>query len=197
MSTHLIADPTATRTAVPASLSPDWWALSAGFTEEAAIIADRDDLIVTIAPGAGHGSPACFLPSHASIEIDGVHLDPIAPGTADPADPADRTRYSTAWGLLTHECAHARHTRWNPPTGTPAGVAEAAMLLEESRIEAAQLRRHPDDRHWLRASARNLILGDARTTARKILSGCRSADSALRELLYLESPHPIKRLRCQ
>ncbi|WP_263249586.1 vWA domain-containing protein [Saccharopolyspora rosea] len=165
MSTHLIAAPTATPTAAPASLSPDWWALSAGFTEEAPVIADRDDLIVTIAPGAGHGSPACFLPSHALIEIDGVHLGPIHPRTADPADPADRTRYSTAWGLFTHECAHARHTRWNPPAGTPAGVAEAAMLLEESRIEAAHLCRRPDDRHWLRSSARNLILGDMPTSS--------------------------------
>jgi hypothetical protein len=34
------------------------------------------------------------------------------------------------------------------------------MLLEESRIEAAQLRRRPDDRHWLRASATEIIIGD-------------------------------------
>jgi hypothetical protein len=39
-------------------------------------------------------------------------------------------------------------------------VAAAAMLLEEPRMEAAQVRRRPDDRHWLRASATNLILAD-------------------------------------
>ncbi|MBK0870220.1 VWA domain-containing protein [Saccharopolyspora sp. HNM0986] len=163
MSTHVIADPTATGT-MSAPLRPDWWALSAGFTDEAPIIADRDDLIVTIAPGAGHGSPACFLPPHASIEIDGAHLGAVDPRTADPADPADRARYATAWGLFTHECAHAAHSRWDPPTGAPAGIAEAALLLEESRIEAAHLARRPDDRHWLRAATRNLILDDMPTT---------------------------------
>jgi hypothetical protein len=38
---------------------------------------------------------------------------------------------------------------------------EAAMMLEETRIEAAQIRRRPDDRYWLRASASGLILADA------------------------------------
>ncbi|MEY8042751.1 hypothetical protein AB8O55_25375, partial [Saccharopolyspora cebuensis] len=126
-------------------------------------MADRDDLVVTIAPGAGHGSPACFLPPHAAIEVDGAHFGALDPGTADPADPADRARYAAVWGLFTHECAHARHTRWSPPPEAPAGAVAAALLLEESRIEAAQLRRRPDDRHWLRASARKLILDDLPT----------------------------------
>ena len=73
---------------------------------------------------------------------------------------SDRARYATAWGLLTHECAHARHTTWQPPPDAPPGALAAALLLEESRIEAAQIRRRPDDRHWLRASATNLILAD-------------------------------------
>ncbi|MGH8917947.1 MAG: hypothetical protein ACRD0H_06340, partial [Actinomycetes bacterium] len=73
---------------------------------------------------------------------------------------SDRARYSTAWGLLTHECAHAAHTTWQPPPDAPPGALAAALLLEESRIEAAQIRRRPDDRHWLRASATNLILAD-------------------------------------
>uniref|UniRef100_UPI00245862D1 VWA domain-containing protein n=1 Tax=Nocardia wallacei TaxID=480035 RepID=UPI00245862D1 len=64
------------------------------------------------------------------------------------------------WGALTHECAHAAHTRWNPPEGTDPGTARAATILEESRIEAAQVRRRPEDRHWLRACTRELVLGD-------------------------------------
>lgn len=164
MSTHVIADPTATHTPPSAASGPGWWSLSAALTDEAPIIAERDDLVVTIAPGAGHGSPACFLPPHAAIEINGDHLHPVDPATAQPADPTDRAAYATVWGLFTHECAHARHSHWDPPTGTPAGIAEAAMLLEESRIEAAHLARRPDDRHWLRASTRNLILDDMPTT---------------------------------
>ncbi|GAB2677238.1 hypothetical protein GCM10027271_42580 [Saccharopolyspora gloriosae] len=164
MSTHVITDPAATRTPIHAPPSPAWLRLSAALTEEVPIIADRDDLIVDIAPGAGHGAPACFLPPHASIEIDGTHLGKIDPATVDPADPADRARYATVWGLFTHECAHAQHSRWDPPADAPAGAVSAAMLLEESRIESAHLRRRPDDRHWLRASARNLILADMPTT---------------------------------
>ena len=94
-----------------------------------------------------------------------MHLGRLNPATVDPTDPADRTRYATTWGLFTHECAHAAHSRWAPPAGTAAGIAEAAMLLEESRIEAAHLARRPDDRHWLRASAREIILNDMPTTS--------------------------------
>ncbi|WP_308015872.1 hypothetical protein, partial [Saccharopolyspora sp. 6M] len=175
----MVTDPAATRTSFPAPLSPSWLSLSAALTEEAPIIADRDDLVVDIAPGAGHGAPACFLPPHASIEINGTHLGKINPATADPSDPADRTRYATVWGLFTHECAHAQHSRWDPPTDAPPGAVAAAMLLEESRIEAAHLRRRPDDRHWLRASARNLILADMPT------SGMTAPDAALAAGLLL------------
>jgi hypothetical protein len=181
MSTHLITDPTATTD--PTVSSPDapgsaptaattgvtgpagraWAVLSTALTDEAALIADRDDLLVTIAPGAGHGAPACLLTTQAMIEIDGAHLAPVTPAAARPDDPADRGRYATTWGLLVHECAHARHSLWIPPADTPPAAVAAAELLEESRIEAAQIRVRPDDRHWLRASARALILADTLT----------------------------------
>jgi hypothetical protein len=125
------------------------------------MIADRDDLLVTISPGAGHGSPAAFLPAHATIEIDGEHLDGVDPGSVTPARVADQNRIPTVWGLFTHECAHARHSVWRSPPGTPAGVAAAAELLEEPRIEAAQIHRRPADRRWLRASSTALILSGA------------------------------------
>ena len=153
---------------VGAGLAPGWRLLSAALTDEAALIADRDDLLVTIAPGAGHGAPACLIPNEAMIEIDGTHLGGLDPATLRPEDPADRARYDTAWGLLVHECAHARHSLWTTPhtdgsaddgaVAVAAGAVAAAELLEESKIEAAQIRVRPDDRHWLRASARALIL---------------------------------------
>ena len=183
MSAHLITDDTTTPTdptiepPTPRSAADGWLALSAAMTDAIPDIADREDLIVTIALGAGHGAPACFLPHHAAVEVDGTHLG-IDPATARPDDPRDRARYATAWGLLTHEAAHARHSTWTPTTSTPTAsippdapavtspavtspaVVEAAMLLEESRIEAAQIRRRPADRYWLRASATGLILAD-------------------------------------
>ncbi|GLY68737.1 vWA domain-containing protein [Amycolatopsis taiwanensis] len=158
MSTHLAADPTATGAAIyPAR--PEWLTLSAALAEEVPVIADRDDLLVTIAPGAGGGAPACFYPARALIEVDGDHLG-VDPATVDPANLSDRPRYAPMWGALTHECGHARHTAWDPPTGAPPGVVAAAMLLEEPRMEAAHIRRRPDDRHWLRACVNGIVAAD-------------------------------------
>jgi hypothetical protein len=158
MTRHLALDPTTSGTAVfPAQ--PEWLTLSAALADEVPVIADREDLLVSIAPGAGAGAPACFYPARALIEVDGNHLG-MDPATATPANLSDRTRYAAMWGLLTHECGHAKHTRWDPPKDAPPAVVAAAMLLEEPRMEAAQVRRRPDDRHWLRASARDLILAD-------------------------------------
>ncbi|MEV6602763.1 vWA domain-containing protein [Kutzneria sp. NPDC051319] len=159
MTAHTITDPTATGSAVfPAA--PGWDALSAALTAEVPVIADRDDLLVTIAPGAGHGAPACFLPATAMIEVDGAHMT-ADPATARPHLISDRTRYAPMWGALTHECAHSKHTRWHaavPDDADPATV-DAALLLEEPRIEHAHIRRRPDDRHWLRACVKTIVTG--------------------------------------
>jgi VWA domain containing CoxE-like protein len=155
---HLLADPAATPSPDPAG---DWLPLSAALTAQIPAIAGRDDLVVACALGAGHGSPACYLPALARVEVDGTHLG-VDPAIADPARPSDRERYPATWGALTHEAAHAAHSRWAaaiPATAAPAW-AEAAILLEESRIEARQLRRRPGDRRWLRASATRFVLGD-------------------------------------
>ncbi|MCU1680211.1 MAG: hypothetical protein JWQ81_950 [Amycolatopsis sp.] len=159
MTAHTIADPAATGSAVfPAA--PGWDALSAALTAEVPVIADRDDLMVTIAPGAGHGAPACFLHATAVIEVDGAHM-PVDPATARPHLTSDRTRYAPMWGALTHECAHSKHTRWHAavPEDTDPAIVDAALLLEEPRIERAHIRRRPDDRHWLRACVKTIVTG--------------------------------------
>ncbi|WP_394617364.1 vWA domain-containing protein [Lentzea sp. JNUCC 0626] len=156
MTAHVIAAPAIVGTAVfPAA--PGWLSLSEAMTAEVPAITDRDDLLVNIAPGAGHGAPACLL-HNGIIEIDGTHMGTVDPVTATPHLTSDRARYATVWGLLTHECAHARHSKWTPPWNADPDAVAAATLLEESRIEAAQIRRRPDDRHWLRASSANLVL---------------------------------------
>ncbi|MEU9018657.1 VWA domain-containing protein [Actinomadura sp. NPDC048394] len=151
----------ATRTApaMGAALGGAWLPLSAAFTDAAADLTDRQDLTVRCAPGLGQGAPGCFVPALATIELDGTHLG-HRPDTCDPTRPADRHRYPILWGVLVHEAAHATHTRWSPPTGAPAAAMDAALALEESRIEAAQVRRRPADRPWLRAAASSLILAD-------------------------------------
>ncbi|MCP2290810.1 VWA domain-containing protein [Nocardia amikacinitolerans] len=153
------AAPATTRASASVPVTGAWIALSAAMTAEAPPIADRDDLTVTIAPGAGFGSPAVFVPSRAAVEIDGTQLT-IDPATAHPERSSDRNRYPAVWGAFVHECAHAKHSAWNPPPVAHPGVVDAAYMLEESRIEAAQIRRRPDDRHWLRASTTEIVIGD-------------------------------------
>jgi hypothetical protein len=136
-----------------------WLAFSAKMTAQVPAIAERADLTVTVAPGAGRGAPACFFPATAEIEVNGDHL-PVDPATANPASPADRERYPALWGATVHECAHAAHSRWRAPEGTSAAWSAAATALEESRIEARQITRRPGDRTWLRASTCQIVIRD-------------------------------------
>ncbi|WP_040713570.1 VWA domain-containing protein [Nocardia takedensis] len=154
--THVLTDPTI----APAPVPDAWKSLSAVLTAQTRRIAGRADLKVTIAPGAGLGHPAVFLPARAAIEMNGDLL-PVDPATARPVNDRDRARYPAVWGAFIHECAHARHSVWQPPYVADPAVVDAAMLLEESRIERAQVRRRRHDRKWLRASATEFIIGDS------------------------------------
>ncbi len=127
-------------------------------TAEVPAIAGRP-VPVACAPGAGLGSPACYIPGIPVIEVDGKLLG-AAPATCDPASPADRERYPALWGATIHECAHVAHTSDALPGPDKANWCKAANELEESRIEARQASRRPGDRRWLRATASRLILDD-------------------------------------
>src|SRR6266568_3518144 len=150
---HLLAGETAAT-----EPSGGWLRLSSALTRCIADISERKDLIVRCAPGAGRGAPGCFLPELATVELDGNHLG-VKPRTCRPRRPSDRERYPALWGVLVHEAAHADHTLWKVPAG--GAEVQAALILEESRVEGAHLARRPGDRHWLRAATRTLILADA------------------------------------
>ncbi len=141
--------------APPALAKPTgpWRTLSAAMTAEIPAIAGRP-VPVACAPGAGLGHPACYLPGIPVIEVDGNLLG-VTPATATPASPADRERYPVMWGALTHEGGHAAHSKVCPPPAERANWCQAAHLLEESRMEAAQVTRRPGDRRWLRAVRRH------------------------------------------
>jgi hypothetical protein len=149
-------------TADEAAGAAAWLRMSAALSAQVPVLAEREDVTVTIAPGAGRGAPGCFVPALATIELDTATFTDagLDPATAHPDRPTDRDRYPAAWGVFTHECAHARHSHWHPSDQAPppTAAAAAAALLEESRIEAAHLTRRPGDRRWLRAAATALIL---------------------------------------
>jgi hypothetical protein len=154
-----------------------WLAFSAAMTAQVGPVAGRPDLTVTVAPGAGRGAAACFLPASAEIEVNGACL-PVDPATADPASPADRERYPALWGATVHECAHAAHSRWRAPKGTSAAWSAAATALEESRIEARQVARRPADRAWLRACTCQIVIGDFTAAAAPPASAAEAGSAA-------------------
>ena len=174
------AAPAPTRLAAPVG---DWKTLSDAMTAEVPAIVGRP-VPVACAPGAGLGSPACYLRDIPVIEVDGDLLEPD-PDDCDPAIPADRDRYPVTWGALVHECAHAAHTQVRIPHERRANWCQAARQLEESRIEARQAGRRPGDRRWLRACAVKLILADF-TAAAAEPAGPREAGAAAALLLARE-----------
>ena len=161
----------------------DWKTLSDAMTAEVPAIAGRP-IPVACAPGAGLGSPACYLRDIPVIEVDGDLLE-ADPDDCDPAIPADRERYPVTWGALIHECAHAAHTQVRLPPEKRANWCQAARQLEESRIEARQAGRRPADRRWLRACATKLILADF-TAAGTEPASAREAGAAAALLLARE-----------
>ncbi|MEY9969277.1 hypothetical protein ABIA33_007365 [Streptacidiphilus sp. MAP12-16] len=138
-----------------------WLRISAALTQRLPAIAGREDVIVTCEPGTRSGAPAAFYPALAALEIDADLFAPLTPASIDPSKDGDEERYPAAWGALIHEAAHAAHSTWNTPAplrGT--AVDDAAAMLEESRAERAHLHRRPQDRRFLRACVRTLVLAE-------------------------------------
>jgi hypothetical protein len=137
----------------------EWARVSAELTERFAQISGREDVIVTAMPGTRSGAPGTFYPTEAAAEID-RSLFRADPATLHPGRPGDEDGYPAAWGVFTHEAAHAAHSLWDPPPGADPYAARSANLLEESRAETRQAARRSADRRWLRASAARLVLAE-------------------------------------
>lgn len=138
-----------------------WMRIGAALTTRLPELAGREDIIVTCKPGTQSGAPAAFFQTTAQLEVDANLFAPIHPANIRPHRIGDEENYPTAWGAFTHEAAHAAHSKWiTPPDLFGTAQGDAAEILEESRAEKAHLTRRPDDRHWLRAVASNLIMED-------------------------------------
>ncbi|GAV38229.1 hypothetical protein [Streptomyces acidiscabies] len=146
--------------AQPRSSPAAWLRVGAELGDRLVTLTGRQDLIVTCRPGTRSGAPAAYFPHLAEIEVDATLFAPLQPRELHPRIVGDEDRYPVAWGVLVHEAAHAVHSVWEEPDGADPRVVEAALLLEESRVEGAHLTRRPTDRTYLRTSARTLIMAD-------------------------------------
>ncbi|MET8981677.1 hypothetical protein ABZX85_39395 [Streptomyces sp. NPDC004539] len=144
----------------PRSSPAAWLRVGAELGDRLVALSGRQDLLVTCRPGTRSGAPAAYIPALAEIEFDSRLFAPLQPHEVRPRIAGDEERYPAAWGVLVHEAAHAVHSVWAEPAGADPRVVEAALLLEESRVEGAHLVRRPTDRPYLRTSARTLVIPD-------------------------------------
>ncbi|MFG2592273.1 hypothetical protein [Streptomyces sp. NPDC048438] len=146
--------------AQPRSSPHAWLRVGAELGDRLVALSGRQDLLVTCRPGTRSGAPAAFAPTLGEVEFDARLFAPLKPHEIHPRIVGDEERYPAAWGVFVHEAAHAAHSVWTAPAGADPRVVEAAHLLEESRVEGAQLITRPTDRTYLRTSARTLVMPD-------------------------------------
>ncbi|MBZ3904429.1 hypothetical protein [Streptomyces griseiscabiei] len=146
--------------ALPRSSPNAWVRVGAELGDRLVALSGRQDLLVTCRPGTRSGAPAAYFPTLGEVEFDAALFAPLQPHEIHPRIVGDEERYPAAWGVFVHEAAHAAHSVWTAPAGADPRVVEAALLLEESRVEGAHLNRRPTDRMYLRTSARTLVMPD-------------------------------------
>jgi Mg-chelatase subunit ChlD len=148
------------RTGKPIAPVPDdeqWQPWSQAWTKHVPLLTSRNDLHVFVAPGAAGDSPECFYPTLRRIEIDANYIADD-PTITDPRKAGHKRLVPTGYGLLVHGCAHATHSLWTTPAGTPPILAEVAEMLEESRAEGRQRQRRRGDRRWLRHTVTTILI---------------------------------------
>jgi hypothetical protein len=97
-----------------------------------------------------------------------LNTEVVPLGLPEKVDLADRLwllSHAPAVGAVTHEAAHARHTRWDPRElietyGATRKMVDVITTLEEPRIEAQAVRFHADSRLYLRGCAMEIVARD-------------------------------------
>lgn len=218
-----------------------WAKASYGFTWGIEDMAERQDLVVKIAPDAGFDDsaydaqgnlivwtqemidelkasgapiddkeakemlgkplgqqhPGVTFPNEGIIEINPKYLpDDVRehPESIKAELRSDRDRYPVAWGLAAHEAAHANHSLWmddlqgREMSEEDQRAAGAAVILEESRIEAKHIDARPQDGQWLQASGMRIALDE-------VASGVKATKEYLAQHPELQGKVEIDKVR--
>jgi len=142
----------------------------------------RSDIIAYVGEGAGNGSPACFIPPLAEVEVDverafGKGSTPERVG--DLTKRARQYEYPEAMGAIIHEAFHAKYSQYDLEEASKHLSNEehaALMLLEESRIEQQGANAMPRSLPFLRAAAMSIVIAD--TEERLTEEGITATDTA-------------------
>ena len=160
-------------------LEGEWLRISAEVTSVMTPICGREDVLAQVRPARKDASgrsldpaPASFHIPTAMITVDGNYLrdekgHDVDPSRVHPKRYSNRLMYPALWGAVTHEGAHAAFTQW--PQDLPEGKLpdhikphwiDAAILMEEPRIEHHQIQERGGDRRWLRACTKQIVMDE-------------------------------------
>jgi hypothetical protein len=159
MSGHIRFD----RESVPVATSDEgWYATASAVGQETNRAAARTDITAVVGRDAGHGAPACFVPSLAEVHINTDVIDLGNPDKVDLTDELWRLAHAPAVGAIRHEAAHARHTRFDPRLlesdfGATRKMIDVITTLEEPRIEKRSLDNAPRNKVYLAATALDIV----------------------------------------
>lgn len=153
----------------PQQTPSEWLKVGANITKLVNDFAMRGDLVAYVAPSAGQGYPACYLPHTAEVEVNvdiafgrGINPEVIKDLTVK----KNQFDFPKAVGAIFHEALHARYSKWDTEKTFEAleknqKEYKALMLLEESRIEGKGMLFNPEMRPFLRSCAMEIVVGDA------------------------------------
>lgn len=143
-----------------------WLPFGAAAGEYVNEVSGRSDIVAFVGEGAGHGAPACFIPSLAEMEINtgvcfGEDFDPALVG--DIKDRSIQFEWPVVMGALIHEAFHAKYSLYDlAEVGKHKDRFVSGLItwFEETRIEAFAAKERKADRPFLRACALRLVIGD-------------------------------------
>lgn len=145
----------------------EWLSVGAQVNDLVNEWARRDDIVTFIGEGAGHGSPACYIPAIAEMEVNvsmafGESVNPLFIG--DLSDRKIQFDHPIAMGAVMHEAFHAKHSTLDLLAGINEEkdkfVKNLATWFEETRIESRAIEALPKNKAFLRACALRLVIGD-------------------------------------